>query len=157
MEPITPEELEQYKMVLKQAGFSDEQLAMISPEQVQAIYADYAGEQGMIDQQRAQAEALRDATKAGQGGTMAGGRIFVADSPLETLAGIGGDIVNARAQRGANERQEAMNQMRSKGQFGTGMMGANTRLNTGSQIANAIRRKDEEEDEEDARYGRRYI
>jgi hypothetical protein len=151
MEPITPEELEQYKMVLRQAGFSDEQLAMISPEQVQAIYADYAGEQGAIDQQRAQAEALRGATQRGQGGTMAGSRVFVADNPLETLAGIGGEFVSASQQRKANERQEAMNKMRSRGQLGTGMMGANTRLNVDPR-AQLMR----EEEEEEERYGGRY-
>ncbi len=113
---MTPEELEQYKTLLMQAGFSEEQLASFGSEQLKAMYEDYAGQEGLVDSQRQQAQALRDATQAGQGGTMAGGRIFVADNPLETLAGIGGDIGNAMKQKKLNERANELSKQKAGGQ-----------------------------------------
>lgn len=138
------DEYEQIRMVLKKAGFSDEQIATFSPEQMKAMYQDFGGEEALIQQQRGQAEAIRDASKAGMGGTQAGD-IYMADSPLETLASIGGDAYNAYQQRQMNEKQDALNQSRSQGMQGMGALGAMARGDI-SPEALAIRQQKEEEE-----------
>ena len=116
MEDITPEELQQFLQILKQSGYTEEQLASFGPEQLKAMYADYAGQESLIENQRAQAEALRGATSAGLGGTSAG-RVFMADNPLETLAQVGGQFAGAKADRRLNEEAKALSDMKGSGQM----------------------------------------
>lgn len=141
------EETQKYKALLAQMGFTPEQLEQFTPEQLKGMYFDYAGEDAIIAEQRKQAESMRAATQAGQGGIQAG-NVFVADSPLETIAGIGGEYLNRREQKALNERQQQASDMKGQGQQDMAKLGAMGHVNSmqGDPRA-AIMRQEEEEEE----------
>ena len=140
------DELEQMKMILRQSGFSEEDLASFTPEQIAGMYADYAGDEALISEQRGQAEAMRDAAKSGMNRGVMAGDVYVADSPLSAIASIGGDAVNAMQQKKMNEQQSALNAQRAQGQQDMAILnakGIGNAMQQGDPRAQAMREEEE--------------
>lgn len=123
--PEVDQELEQeiqnnpqfIEMLQKQLQNNPEMLEQLqqNPEMLRQFYQDYMGQEGIANEQLAQADALRN-TQTGQG-MQAGGQ-FVAGSPLSGLANVGNKLTAANQQRTAMDAKDQLSKDRTAGVTG---------------------------------------
>jgi hypothetical protein len=102
------------QIIQQQAQSNPEFLAQLqqNPEMLRQLYQDYTGQEGIANEQLAQADALRN-TQVNEG--MNAGGQFVAGSPLSQLAKVGNQGMAAYQQRQAMDKKKALSEDRTSG------------------------------------------